>query len=247
MKPKTAPRPGVLIILYHRVNDELPENALVIRTERFAEQMAYLKSSPLLGEVISLRDWEERPDYYYQLPNPAYLKIIITFDDGYRDNFTNAFPVLRQWNLPASFFLATGMIDTGKKFARYAANPERDMLNLKEIAEMADQGMTFGPHTQNHVHLTALSPEEQQREIHPSCDYIQEHIAPGSRLNTFCYPYGEYNSATIEILRAARIRHALTVRPGKNTIDTPSYELRRVEISGIDSIQTFKTKLTQWA
>ena len=88
----------VAILMYHRINDGLPEGELVVSSEKFRQQIEYLKDH---GQVISLADVV---NIISNGPGGTHLKlpVAITIDDGYRDNYLNAFPILQQFDLPAA-------------------------------------------------------------------------------------------------------------------------------------------------
>ena len=235
---------GVIILMYHRVNDALPEHNLVTRTNAFEAQMKFLHRHPAVYRVVDLKDLETRHPSIFTEEGPS-SKVIITFDDGYRDNYLNAYPVLRKFNFPATVFLTTGLIGTDDKFNRYAHLRERDMLDWQEINEMLENGISFGAHTVSHPHLPKLSYDEQKREILQSYTCVNEHVPSHKRLSTFCYPYGEYNSDTLKIVQNAGLKCALSVVQGVNTPQTPLHELKRIEVSGLDNIKSFEYKILE--
>ncbi len=235
---------GVVILMYHRVNDDLPEHNLVTRTKAFEAQMKFLHNHPGVYRVVALKDLETRHPGIFTEEGPR-TNVVITFDDGYRDNYLNAYPVLKKFNFRATIFLTTGLIGTNDKFNRYAHLRERDMLNWEEVTEMLGNNISFGAHTVSHPHLPQLSYDEQKREILQSHARVNEHVPAPKRLSTFCYPYGEYNSDTLKIVREAGFQCALSVIQGVNTPQTPLHELKRIEVSGLDSIKSFEYKVLE--
>lgn len=234
---------GVIILMYHRVNETLPAHNLVTRAKAFAHQMRFLYRHPDVFQVISLREFETgHPAIFEQEPK---TKVIITFDDGYRDNYLNAFPILKRFGFPATVFLTTGLISTEQKFNRYAHIPGRDMLSWDEIAEMYANRISFGAHTVSHPHLPKFSYQTQREEITESCARVNKNLPQGERLDTFCYPYGEYNADTLNIMQELGFRYALSVIPGVNKPETPLLELRRIEVSGFDDIKSFEYKVLE--
>ena len=221
-----------ITLAYHRINDKVAPSDWSVSVKNFAEHMEYLTGncevvghSQLIANSESLMVSNKKP------------RIMITFDDGYRDNYLNAYPILKEFGFPAIIFLITSMIGTDKKRQRYKHMPTPDMLSWPDINEMADNGIDFASHTYSHPHLPELSYEEQKKEI------MQGVEAVGSN-DVFAYPYGEYNQDTLKILRELGIKRAFTVRPKINTSKTNSLEFGRIEISGLDTIEEFKIKCT---
>lgn len=205
---------GIVVLMYHRINDVLPAGELVVPVAKFRQQMEYLA----------------------KLDAKKY-QVLLTFDDGYRDNYQNAFPVLKRLKLPATIFLTTGYVGTLKKKPRYKNVPwRRDYLNWREVKEMARCGITFGAHTVTHPHLSHLGYKEQQREI-------EESVRKIGIKKIFCYPYGEYNKDTLKILKELGVEMAFTVRPGVWRKGDDPLKVKRMGISGSDSMAEFRAKV----
>ena len=114
--------------------------------------------------------------------------VVLTFDDGYRDFYTYAFPVLQQYGYTGTVFLPTGYIDGKRPGLR-----GKEHLSWDEVGELVAHGITFGSHTVNHSQLNKLSWKEIEFELKASKEGIETHInklvkkPPTS--NVFCYPY----------------------------------------------------------
>jgi len=225
---------GIVVLMYHRVTDILDPGELVVPVENFRQQMAALAQK---YEVIGIEElsFEEKREKQ---------KVVITFDDGYRDNYLNAYPILKKRDFPAALFLITGMIGTKARRPRYKDMPSPDMLSWEEVNEMAAGGMTFGAHTVTHPRLSGLGEEAQREEIEKSLREVQSHVAPlkGSK-SFFCYPYGDYNKTTLAILREFDVKLAFTVDPGVNQEGQIALEIKRIGISGTDSLTDFQKKI----
>ncbi len=223
-----ANRKCVFVLMYHRVNDNLPPNDLIMPVRLFREQMVYLQKYchvlgvEELGDVISGR-------YLGRQRRP---QVLITIDDGYRDTFLNAYPVLRELNLPAAVFLSTGFIGTDKAMGRYEHMPVPDMLNWEEVDIMRKGNIVFAGHTVSHPHLTALTYEQQKAEIEGSIKAVFERTGAQASRTVFCYTYGEYNDDTLRILRELGVKTAFTVCPGVNTVREKPLELNRIAADG---------------
>jgi peptidoglycan/xylan/chitin deacetylase (PgdA/CDA1 family)/glycosyltransferase involved in cell wall biosynthesis len=221
---------GTPILMYHAVG-AAGERAspFVMPTSRFAEHMAWLKR---LGyQVITLDQYlacrRER-----RLPPAG--SVIITFDDGYLDNYAHAYPLLHQHNFPATIFLVSGYVGQANQWDEGSELAGRPLLDWSQIKEMAKQGVQFGAHTCTHPSLTAVSPTQAAAEITGSREELAGKL--GQPVNSFAYPYGEHNPAVQATVAAAGFAVACTVDPGLNSLTTPAAALRRVEIQGADSI-----------
>ena len=220
------PKPQVRILTYHRVgNNSHPLNVL---PNHFEKQMRYLSEE---YQVICLEDL-----YYWmigKLKLPA-KAVIITFDDGYDNNFSCAFPILQKHGLSATIFLTTGRLEKKVK--------QDLMLTWDHIQEMSDYGIQFGVHTIDHSCLTRLSSEEAEKQIRIPKAIIEDRIS--KRVIFFCYPSGYYNQHIKYLVKMSGYLGACSQIPGANVRSTDHYLLRRTEISRKDvTLFDFKKKL----
>jgi peptidoglycan/xylan/chitin deacetylase (PgdA/CDA1 family) len=158
-------------------------------------------------------------------------KIIITFDDGYRDNYEQAYPIMAEYGFTGTIFCTTGSIGTDT------------YLTAAQIMEMYRNGWEFGSHTVTHPHLPRSTTKDKQRELGESKKALENIL--GVHVTSFCYPYGEYDAESISLLEQTGYRMACSNRPGSNRqehVDNP-YLLRRTEIGGFDSLEDFRLKL----
>ncbi len=230
---------GVNILMYHRINDDFPPSDLIISIKKFWEQMKYFKK---YCDVVGIEElchmFENKGMRCRRRP-----QVVITIDDGYRDNYLNAYPILREFNLPATIFLATGFIGTDKRMLRYEHMPVPDMLSWEEVKIMKENNITFGPHTTSHPHLCELNYTEQRVEIESSMHTLYQQLSQEIAKSVFCYPYGEYNEDTLKIMKELRIKIALTTNYGINCPHENPIELKRISADGRDGRTDFMRKL----
>jgi peptidoglycan/xylan/chitin deacetylase (PgdA/CDA1 family) len=188
---------------------------LSITPALFETHLAYLREAGY--ETISL---EELSYAFIQQASLPPKPIILTFDDGYRDNYENAFPLLKKYNYHATFFLMTQPVDT------YNVN----YMTWEMIQEMSQAGMEFGSHTHTHPDLRNRSREFLSTQLVHSQELIEAHL--GKPVRFFCYPSGQYDSLVIETLQAADYWAAVTTQPGSEHSFGRRYEMARLRISG---------------
>jgi len=229
------------VLMYHRVRDDLPPGPLIIGVKAFREQMKYLKRH---CHVISIK---HMCAYYADglpIPGSRRPQVVITFDDGYRDTYTHAFPVLKEFGLEAAVFLATDFIGTDRKMATYSHLTGTDMLSWQEAGAMQATGhITFAAHTASHPHLPQLDYAQQKKEIASSIKAVEEHLSEKTALSIFCYPYGQYNQDSLDLMRELGIKIALTVRDGFNTGKENPHEIKRICADGTFTLAEFMRRL----
>lgn len=176
MKKLTNPDKGITVLTYHRVTDEITPGNLAVPVQRFEQQMKFLHKKgyvvagvdSILSIVNSKNKTDQRPSTIDHRP-----LVLLTFDDGWKDNYTNAFPILKRYGFTATIFLTTGKL-----------NSDNSYLTSSQIKEMSDYGIKFGGHTVNHIKLTQVPLEQANREI------INSKTALGCEPIPFCYPAG---------------------------------------------------------
>ena len=153
----------VPVITYHHVSDAAGGDSLNNVTPRsFARQMEFLKKHRY--HVIS---FDDLVDGLKKGRAFARDTLVIQFDDGYEDNYTNALPVLKQYHFPAVEFLISDMVGTP------------GFLTWDQVREMEAQGFKAGAHTRHHVYLPDVSPDAARDEIFGSKKVIEERLVSG--------------------------------------------------------------------
>lgn len=238
---------GVIVLTYHRVNGRIPKGELIVDPADFARQMLFLSIYRRRFEVITMNKMIGLIGNRSAVPSPqpadGRTRVLITFDDGYRDNYINAFPVLKRYRFPATIFLTTAYIGTDYKKNRYVNVPwKRDYLNEKEIKEMAAGGIEFGAHTRSHPRLSEIKEADARSEITGSYQAASELL--GKKDIPFCYPYGDYNEAIKEMVKGAGFSCGFSVKPGINHKGDDIFEMKRIDVLGDDNFSSFKYKIT---
>lgn len=219
---------GTTILMYHAIGeDDEPATRFRLRRRSFERQMSKLarrRRILSLHEYVALR-------LTHQLP-PA-KSVVITFDDGYLDTRTLAAPVLARLELPATVFLVTKRVGPGRVWQGDGELAGRPLVSWEEVEELRDLGFDVGGHTQTHPVLTELPATKLKAEIAGSRSDLAKRL--GTPPEAFAYPYGKWNDAAAEAVRAAGFSSACTVSAGRNGPATPLHALRRTEVHGTDS------------
>ena len=218
----TVPR-GVPVLMYHSIGDER-DNDAVISKERFIEQMEFLYKNHY--NPLTLDELEGYISQGKPLPEKP---VVLTFDDGYRDTFDVAMPILKQYGFPSMVFIPAGEVGTN--------------LTWEQLREMKAAGMQVGSHSYFHRELAKLSPTEQAEEIAKSKEVLDRNLQQDTRW--FCYPYGSYDDVTLKLLREKGLTIAVTTNAGwAKTGDNPLV-LNRVWIGNSVDLKHFEERLTK--
>ncbi|NLK94567.1 MAG: polysaccharide deacetylase family protein [Clostridiales bacterium] len=214
---------GVPILYYHSV-DPSEKNEVIISPVKLKEQLTLIKD---LGyTTLTISDFANYILKGEEIPKKS---ILITFDDGYMDNYTNAFPILKELNMKATIFLITSGIDDGY------------YLSTDQIKEMQDYGIDFESHTVNHKHLNTLTYNEQLNELKNSKEKLEKLL--NKKIYSVAYPFGDYNNDTIKAAKEAGYSFAFTTNLGYAHKNDDLFKLNRIYVSSTYSIDTFKDRL----
>lgn len=229
------------IIAYHRVND-IEKDALAVNTKAFQAQMSYLKNKGY--QTIHLDDLVTYRKNRFRLPEKP---IVITFDDGFRDNYVNAYPIIKEYGFQATVFLIVDLVESDMTFKHNkikSADSDFDkMLTWDQVKEMFQGGMEFGSHTCSHANLLNIS--QQQTELEILGSYSKFEQKTGYPPLFFCYPYGAFDPGIKALVEKAGFRGAV-VTPNRYIEKEDLFTLFRVGIYGHNNLQTFKFKISRW-
>ena len=229
-------RPGIRILMYHRVDRAPTYDQLTVTPARFARQLEYLARH---CRVLSLAAAVEELEIGRQTRDG----VVVTFDDGYLDNLVHALPVLRRHRIPATIFVTASFCDQSQRHPRYPSAADRLHLDWREVRELKREPLiTIGSHTLTHPHLSRLAPQRATEEIASSRERIAREL--GGPVEFFCYPSGDFGAREVTMVRAAGYRAAVSVAPGANRSGTPLFELRRTEITDRDESCDLHAKLS---
>ena len=221
----------VPILMYHHISAPPPDaddirRDLSVTPQDFEAQLRYLKKAGY--HSITLRDLI----YYLAIGRPLPPKpIILTFDDGYRDNYTHAYPLLKKYGFVGTFFLITAPIDQG----------DEEYVSWDQVREMSAAGMEFEPHSYTHPDLRDQPVDYIVWQVLASKEAIEERTGKTARF--FSYPSGMYDQQVVDVLRSAHFWGAVTINQGDRQSSEHPFELKRIRIRGGDTLDDFVMKL----
>lgn len=222
MKKPLLPIP---ILFYHKIDYPPPDAHLrgaYTTPRRFARQMAFLKKrGTVFYTAAELIKWFREHGSFP--PNG----LAITFDDGWQDNYENAFPILRRYDIKATIFLVSSCIGEVSTKAVGDGEGARAHLTRAQILEMSKHGIEFGSHSVNHKWLNQLSLPEVKFEVEESQRQIADLV--GKPCQTFAYPAGLMTEEVERIVAQAGYLSAFSTIYGP-TDKLDLYALNRVEV-----------------
>lgn len=219
-------RSRAVIVYYHRIGgrDQLSKPA-----DAFRRDLEYFKR---WYECISLSELCRR----LRAGEPLRRRcVVVTFDDGYRDNYTTAFPLLQAAGIPALFYVSTGFVGTDKVFP-HDERAQRDGLDFPkltwdDVRALAAAGHEIGSHTVNHVNLGKCQQQTVQEELGRSLADLERELGPGPR--HFSFPWGkpgDFTEEAIELARRLGCVSAATAYGGWNSRGTDPFHLLRMDV-----------------
>lgn len=220
----TAANNSIPVLMYHSVTDK-GHNPYVITVNQFKKEMKYLKDQGYT--TITL---EELYSYIKENKKPGPKTVVITFDDGYEDNYLNAYPVLKEYAFKATIFTVPSYLDKGTLF-----------LNTKDINILEANGICIESHTYNHDFLSKLTYEEQLKSLKKAKEEIEKRT--NKKVDFLAYPFGAFNEDTIKAVKEAGYKMAFTINGGWVKAGDDIYKLNRIYIGPNTKIEEFKERI----
>ncbi len=216
---------GVPVLYYHSVR-ESADNEVTITPEKLRMQLKYIKDQGYITLTMS-----ELKNYLLDNSPIPQKSIVITFDDGYMDNYYNAFPILKDLDMVATIFCITSNLD-GSYY-----------LSKDAITEMSNYGIDIQSHTVNHHKLDKMTYSEQLAELKTSKKTLE--AITGKEVTSIAYPFGNFNDNSIKAAKDAGYTLGFTTRRGLSDRDDNSLKIDRIYINSNYDMSTFKEVLTK--
>ena len=221
-QPPQGKNLNVPILTYHYISTADPKDKarqnLSVPAEVFDAQMKHLVENGY--QTITLDDLRAVFFLGHQLPQKP---VIITLDDGYSDAYINAFQILKKYNLKATAFVLTDLVDSSP------------YLNWDQIKEMQNSGLiTIASHGKSHIWLPGFDQKTIEDQVIGSKTNLESHL--GTPVNWYCYPYGAFDNQTITAVKKAGYIGAVSTLPGPINYQSEIYTLRRVRAGNFNTL-----------
>ncbi|MEP7146679.1 MAG: polysaccharide deacetylase family protein [bacterium] len=223
------------ILLYHRLIDkpaDAGKHGTYISTQKIESHFRYLKQNGYTAITFNELETINRLDTKKKY-------IILTFDDGYEDNYYLLYPLLKKYELKAVIFSVThessniwDIKDEGKTFP---------LLNREQMLEMSRYGIEFGAHTMTHVDLTKIDREKAILEIRNSKLSLENTL--DKKILSFAYPYGSLNDEIKQMVRNEGFRFGIATVTGPLMLHKDLFEMRRIVIHPNTDLRRFIRKV----
>ncbi|MED3652566.1 polysaccharide deacetylase family protein [Heyndrickxia sporothermodurans] len=205
------------ILMYHSISSG---NSLRVPPDEFRKHMKWLHDN----------------GYYTLTPEEAYIvltenkkpsekTVFITFDDGYEDNYIDAYPILKEYGFKATIFMIGKYID------------KKNHLTEAQMKEMNQNGISIESHTFNHLELPRLSDSQQLDDLTRSKQLFDQLL--DQETSIICYPVGRYNEVTKKYAEQSGYKMGVTTEPGAASSEQGMYTLHRIRITPGMSTQWF--------
>ena len=224
---------GPVMLMYHAVTpgSGVPAWPWAVSLDRFKGHLALLKDAG--WHIATMRELISEPS------QAGDRTAVITFDDGYVDNLAACEELVRN-GAGASWFVVSGSVGTAPAWPG-DGRPSGRLLNGDELRQMQAAGMEIGSHTVSHARLPTLDDSTLHRELRDSKQALEDVL--GQSVDTFAYPYGQWDDRCAAAVKQAGYLAACTTRTGWALRDNDPYRIRRLTIFNHDTAASFARKL----
>lgn len=212
------------VLMYHSIGNSSTSD-IVLPKEVFEKQLKYLKDNGYT--TLSMDELYDHLINHKKIPRKS---VVLTFDDGYSNNYDTLYPLLKANGFTAAIFVQTNKVDVDKRF-----------LTSSQIKELSDNGIEIGSHTVSHKDLTTLSSEEKFKELNDSKDFLEGILH--KKVNYIAYPYGSADNETRKLSKEAGYIMAIDILDKYTNSSSDIYAISRRAV--IRDMDNFKGKATK--
>jgi peptidoglycan/xylan/chitin deacetylase (PgdA/CDA1 family) len=224
---------GPVILLYHGIHrsGEADTGQWSLAINQFRDHMSVLKNEGFSTIRIRELNFDE---------SECSRKVAITFDDGYKNNFDLAIPLLKDFGMTATWFVVTRGLGEPAPWTSSSLHPP-ELLAADDLRRMQAMGFEIGSHTRSHRNLTQIGSGELEAEVSGSRDDLEDIL--GNPVSSFAYPFGALNASCVDAVANAGYRHACSSNAGWLGSERHPFRIRRVAIMRNDTAAVFARKL----
>ena len=230
------------VLMYHRVietEDEKGYYDTFVTKENFEKQMKYLKENnyePIFFKDIKNGEYKNRFNKKY---------VVITFDDGYKDNYKTGLPILKKYKFKIVLFLITDC--DHNKWDVEAEGREKEksfpLMTKEEVQELIKSGLVeIGGHTSNHLDMPFTEKSKLKEDLIFSKEKLEK--LTGEKLVSFAYPWGKNDGSSKELIKELGYKFAVATESGTACFSDDLYEIQRIGIYSKDDMEKFKEKIS---
>jgi peptidoglycan/xylan/chitin deacetylase (PgdA/CDA1 family) len=229
------------ILMYHSISRHATPKfkPFTVSPESFADQMAYLRQHAYTAMTVTqlVKVLTQEGSVLPERP------IVLTFDDGFADFFTDALPVLQQYGFAATLYVTTGFIGGTSRWMQREGETTRLMLTWEQLTEISACGIECGGHTHSHPQLDTLPRVVARDEIVRCKEIIEDRL--GQVVWSFAYPFGYHSATTRLLVQEAGYTSACAVKYAMSSETTDPFTLARLIVKADTSVDAFAALLTE--
>lgn len=226
----------VPILMYHRI-DNIPNDRNTVSPAMFEEQLRYLSNHGYT--TISLTALYDHLSSKTPLPPKP---VVLTFDDGYENNFTYALPLLVKYKMTATVCIISNWIGKSNDWEHYNGKPLSPTMSREQLQDWLRQGMSICAHTVSHPPLSKLDDEKIHYELAHCKNTLESQLQ--TPVDFLCYPYGEFDDRVKTAAKQAGYKAALAIFKDTSFWKKDIYSLKRVVISSRQPLWEFALKVS---
>jgi peptidoglycan/xylan/chitin deacetylase (PgdA/CDA1 family) len=224
------------VLMYHSISDHVikeKHNKWRVKPKDFEKQMQwFIKNnwtSYTISELVNLSEIPEK-------------SFVITFDDGFEDNYINAFPILKKYNIKATIYLVPNQ--STNHWEKENTSSLSNLLNKHQILEMQGSGLIeFGAHTLSHLNLSKIDEYQLKEEIFKSKEEVEKLTEVDCE--AFAYPYGKFDDKIVKVVKLAAYKNATVVKRGLFQKNDDIFAIKRLGILGNESFLDILLKISR--
>lgn len=228
---------NIPILMYHSISSYASPRfrPCIVSPETFDEHLSYLKQCHYTSVTVTQFVQAMAKGGDGLPPRP----VVLTFDDGYEDFYTNAFPALQRHGFTATLYVATAFVGGTSRWLQHMGEGMRPMLTWAQLTEISASGIECGAHSHTHPPLDILPLSVARDEIVRSKELLEDHL--GQQVSSFAYPFGYYSTHVRQIVQTVGYAAACAVKRMLSSLHDDSYALARLAIwpdTNVDALAT---------